>query len=72
MIGSGIAGLSAAWALSKTNHLTLYERQGAVGMDAHAIEIETSTKRCRIDVPLRVVYEPYYPNLTNLYRQVGI
>jgi predicted NAD/FAD-binding protein len=72
IIGGGIAGLCAAWVLKKDHEVTLFERHNTLGMDAFSIDLPTRTGVQRIDVPMRVVYEAYYPNLTSLYRQVGI
>jgi predicted NAD/FAD-binding protein len=72
IIGSGIAGLSAAWALKGAHEVTLFERHPALGMDALSIGVPTATGVQRIDVPMRVVYEAYYPNVTRLYRDAGI
>jgi predicted NAD/FAD-binding protein len=72
IIGSGIAGLSAAWALKKDYEVTLFERHPVLGMDALSIDVATGTGMQRIDVPMRVVYEAYYPNVTTLYREVGV
>ena len=39
IVGSGIAGLSAAWLLNQSGHeITLLERLPAVGLNAHAVE----------------------------------
>lgn len=72
VIGSGIAGLAAAWALEAEHEVTLFERHGQLGMDAHGVEVPSGAGRQRIDVPMRVVYEGFYPKLTALYRQAGI
>ena len=72
IIGSGIAGLSAAWALKQDHDVTLYERHPVLGMDAFSINLASGSGTQRIDVPMRVVYEAYYPNLTRLYREAAI
>ncbi len=72
IIGSGIAGLCAAWALKKDHEVTLFERQSALGMDELSIDVPNATGQLRIDVPMRVVYEAYYPHVTGLYREAGI
>jgi predicted NAD/FAD-binding protein len=72
IIGSGIAGLCAAWALKKDHEVTLFERHPVLGMDAFSIDLPTRTGVQRIDVPMRVVYEAYYPNVISLYREAGI
>jgi predicted NAD/FAD-binding protein len=72
IIGSGIAGLSAAWALKDDHEVTLFERHPVLGMDALSIDLANGKGTQRIDVPMRVVYEAYYPNVASLYRKVGI
>ena len=72
IIGSGIAGLSAAWALKEDHEVTLFERHPVLGMDALSIDLAIGKGTQRIDVPMRVVYEAYYPNVASLYRKVGI
>lgn len=68
VIGSGIAGLAAAWGLKAGHEVTLFERHTRLGMDALSIDIGER----RIDVPMRVVYEGYYPCLSRLYRDAGV
>lgn len=68
IIGSGIAGLAAAWHLGRQHRVTLIEKHREIGMAAHGIEWGGA----RVDVPLRVVYPGYYPNLLALYKEAGI
>jgi len=68
VVGSGIAGLSAAWLLSHRHDVTLIERFKTLGMDARSIDLGDQ----RIDVPLRVFYPGYYPQLSKLYRHTQI
>lgn len=72
VIGGGIAGLSAAWRLSARHRVTLIERHSSAGMDAHSIDLDHDGSTWRIDVPLRVIYEGYYPTLIGLYQQLGV
>ena len=52
IIGSGISGLTAAWALKKVPgvHVTMYERAEHPGIDAGSVMVGED----RIDLPLRV------------------
>jgi predicted NAD/FAD-binding protein len=68
VIGSGIAGLAAAWGLKAAHEVTLFERHTRLGMDALSMDVGER----RIDVPMRVVYEGYYPCLSRLYRDAGV
>lgn len=72
VVGSGIGGLSAAWLLSARHEVTLFEQSAALGMDAHSIDIETADGMARVDVPLRVFFDGYYPNIAALYRELQI
>ena len=72
VVGSGIAGLSAAWLLSTRHEVTLFEKSEHLGMDSHSLEIETSAGSVRIDVPLRVFFDGFYLNLSKLYRHLSI
>ncbi|MEL6870759.1 MAG: FAD-dependent oxidoreductase [Pseudomonadota bacterium] len=72
IIGSGIAGLSAAWLLSQKHQVTLFEKFDYLGMDAHALEVGDEHGDARIDVPLRVFFNGFYPNLTALYQVLGV
>lgn len=72
VVGTGIGGLSAAWLLGADHEVSLYERLPSLGMSAHGVELGEGEDRVRVDVPLRVVYESYYPNLMALYREAGI
>ena len=72
IIGSGIAGLGAAWLLGREHEVTLFERHDAPGMGAFNISLETAGGCRHIDVPLRVFKAGYYANLCALYRAAGV
>lgn len=68
IVGSGIAGLAAAWRLGAEHRVVIYEKQPNLGMAAHGLEIGGA----RVDIPLRVIYRSYYPSLVSLYEEAGI
>lgn len=72
VIGSGIAGLSSAWLLKQKYQVTLLESHERVGMGVFTIDYDADGIRNRIDIPLRVFCEGYYPNLMALYRYIGV
>ncbi len=72
VVGGGIGGLCAAWLLARRHRVTLYERQARPGFIASSVAIRHAGTEVRVDVPLRVFYEGYYPTLTRLYRELGV
>lgn len=68
VVGGGIAGLAAAWLLSRRHEVTLFERHAAPGFVAHCVAVDG----VRVDVPLRVFYPGYYPTLMQLYGELGV
>lgn len=81
IIGSGLAGLTASHLLTQTFELRkrydvhIFEKNESLGLDASSISIPHPTqkdKSLRIDVPMRSINAGYYPNLTRLYKRLGI
>ena len=72
VIGSGIAGLSAAWLLKDKYQVTLFERHTKPGMGAYAVDVGNDGKRVEIDIPLRIITSGYYHELFKLYRTLGV
>lgn len=72
VIGSGIAGLSAAWLLRKKYEVTLFERHASPGMGAYAVDVGSEDHKVEIDIPLRVITAGYYNELFKLYKTLGV
>ncbi|KQW45709.1 MULTISPECIES: FAD-dependent oxidoreductase [unclassified Roseateles] len=72
VIGGGIAGLVAAWQLSRRHAVTLFERHAMPGFVASSVALDGAAAGLRVDVPLRVFYPGYYPTLTRLYAELGV
>lgn len=72
VIGTGIAGLSAAWLLRNQFQVTVFESQSRAGMGVHTIDWTSRGKQSRIDVPLRIFSRGYYKHLLALYEHVGV
>ncbi|WP_250657120.1 FAD-dependent oxidoreductase [Alkalimarinus coralli] len=72
VVGSGIAGLSAAWLLGRQHEVTLFERHENPGMGAFNLTYKEGDFEERIDVPLRAFNTCYYQNLVAFYKAMGV
>ena len=72
VVGSGIAGLSAAWLLSQRYNVTLFERDRRLGGHANTLEIDGPTGPVPVDAGFIVYNPPNYPNLTALFDHFGV
>lgn len=63
-----MAGLAASWFLGAEHEVTLFERQASLGIGAHSVQAPGGV----VDVPLRVIYPGYYPELFALLSQTGV
>jgi len=72
VIGAGIAGLSAAWLLSRTNKVVLYEAEGRAGGHANTATFPSLSGRVDVDTGFIVYNELNYPNLVALFAHLGV
>ena len=72
VVGSGIAGLGAAWLLARRHQVTLYERDPRLGGHSNTVEVEDHGRRVPIDTGFIVYNELNYPNLTGLFATLGV
>ena len=72
VIGTGIAGLSAAYLLKDKYQVTVFESQARAGMGAHSVDYVSNGITRRIDIPLRIFCHGYYDNLLALYDHIGV
>jgi predicted NAD/FAD-binding protein len=72
VIGSGIAGLSAAWLLSRRYRVTLFEAGARLGGHSHTVDVEAGGGTIPVDTGFIVYNERTYPNLTRLFRHLGV
>lgn len=74
IIGTGIAGNAAAYALStSTGHdLTIYEREGRLGGHSATVDVTLDGMTMAVDTGFIVYNEMNYPNLTALFAHLGI
>jgi predicted NAD/FAD-binding protein len=72
VIGSGISGLSAAWLLSRTQSVTVFEKGPKAGGHVNTIDAEIDGKALPVDTGFIVYNERNYPNLTALFGHLGV
>ena len=72
VIGSGISGASAAWALSSGADVTLYEAGARAGGHTATVDIDYDGTPISVDTGFIVYNELNYPNLTALFRHLDV
>jgi predicted NAD/FAD-binding protein len=72
VIGTGIAGAAAAFALSKRYPVTVYERELRPGGHSHTVTIDYDGERLAVDIGFIVYNELNYPDLAALFRHLGV
>jgi uncharacterized protein len=73
VIGAGVSGLTAAYLLQRTHHVTLFEADARLGGHAHTHDVATSDGG---DVPVDsgfiVLNDRTYPTLRRLFAELGV
>ncbi|MEU6540336.1 FAD-dependent oxidoreductase [Streptomyces sp. NPDC047000] len=73
VVGAGVAGLTAAYLLARTDHVTLYEADSRLGGHAHTHDLTASDGReRRVDSGFIVHNRRTYPHLLRLFRELGV
>jgi len=72
VIGSGISGLSAAWLLSKTQNVTVFERNSRLGGHSNTVKATTPEGQIAVDTGFIVYNEQNYPNLTAFFDHLDV
>jgi predicted NAD/FAD-binding protein len=74
IVGSGVAGMSAAWLLSKQHQVTLYEKDDRMGGHSNTVEVEVDVNASAqpVDTGFIVYNERNYPNLVALFEHLGV
>jgi predicted NAD/FAD-binding protein len=72
IIGTGIAGLGCAHFLHRQFDLTLYEKNDYAGGHTNTISVAEENRSVPVDTGFMVFNEVTYPNLTRLFRELGV
>ena len=72
VVGTGIAGMSAAWLLNKGHNVVVYEGGTHIGGHSNTVDVHLSTERVPVDTGFIVYNDRSYPNLTALFSHLGV
>ena len=76
VIGAGVAGLGAAWSLSRNHDVVVYEREARLGGHACTVDAPAGHRGDAqlhpVDMGFIVYNERNYPNLVSLFDYLGI
>ena len=72
IVGSGISGAAAAWALKDTADVTLFEAASRPGGHTATVDIDYDGRHVAVDTGFIVYNELNYPDLTALFAELGV
>jgi predicted NAD/FAD-binding protein len=72
VIGSGISGLGAAYALRQKHSVEVFEQDTRAGGHTNTISVETGARTLPLDTGFIVHSRPNYPNLVRLFDELGV
>jgi predicted NAD/FAD-binding protein len=72
IIGTGIAGLGCAHFLHRRAEVTLYEKNDYAGGHTNTVTVAEESRAVPVDTGFMVFNEVTYPNLTRLFRELGV
>ncbi len=74
VVGSGIAGLGAAWLLARDrdNEVVLFERESRIGGHTHTHKVVLENREFSVDTGFIVYNNENYPLLKRLFDELGV
>ena len=72
VVGAGVAGLGAAWLLSRRHEVTVFERNAYLGGHSNTVEVASGGARLGVDTGFVVFNERNYPHLTRFFAHTGV
>ena len=72
VVGSGVAGLTAAYLLQRRYDVTLFEADGRLGGHAHTHDVLTASGTARLDSGFLVHNARTYPSLLRLFAELDV
>ena len=72
VIGAGIAGMTAAYLLSRRHAVSLFEREPRLGGHTHTIRVPSADGEVALDTGFLVHNDHTYPNLVRLFAELKV
>lgn len=73
IIGAGISGLGAAWALQEQHRITIYEKEEWIGGHSHTVHCHYDDGyKHPVDAGFVTFNPQHYPNLTELFKRLDV
>lgn len=74
IVGSGIAGLSAAWMIDRGHRVTVFEQESHIGGHSNTVDvaIDGRPRPIAVDTGFIVYNQRNYPNLTALFDHLAV
>lgn len=72
IVGAGISGLGAAWALDRYHDITLFEASDNLGGHANTVDVRLGQTSLAVDTGFIVYNNQAYPNLTKLFEALNV
>jgi len=72
IVGTGVAGLTAAHLLHAQHEITVFESDATVCGHAHTVDVEVDGRRYAVDVGFIVYNERNYPRFAALLARLGV
>ena len=72
VVGAGVAGLGAAWSLSRFHEVVVYERETRFGGHSCTVDVPSPQGVRSVDAGFIVYNERNYPNLVALFEYLGV
>ena len=72
IVGTGIAGLTAAYHLTEEHEVTLFEQNAYIGGHTNTVSFDLAGTRYAVDTGFIVFNDRTYPNFVNLLDELGV